>query len=248
MGVNMKRSFKKAAAAVCSAAMALFMTGCMHIGIDITVNPDGTANAVGRYAVQKDYYSDEMFEGTEHEIQTFTIDGDEYLGYEYTSDYATYDELAEDMTNPSEQGDTIFNEFSVVKSGNPFVRTYTFNGVFANLLGEEMAEEGEDAAQYEEMANSMFKIGFTMKLPGKVKSCTGGTVGDDGVITFEISPCAETVCSAVSQEVNIPLIAGTAAAVVVIIAVIAVVAVKSKKKSEDKSPEPITDPDDEIIE
>ena len=120
----MKRSFKKAAAAVCSAAMALFMTGCMHIGIDITVNPDGTANAVGRYAVQKDYYSDEMFEGTEHEIQTFTIDGDEYLGYEYTSDYATYGELAEDMTNPSEQGDTIFNEFSVVKSGNPFVRTY----------------------------------------------------------------------------------------------------------------------------
>ena len=119
----MKRSFKKAAAAVCSAAMALFMTGCMHIGIDITVNPDGTANAVGRYAVQKDYYSDEMFEGTEHEIQTFTIDGDEYLGYEYTSDYATYGELAEDMTNPSEQGDTIFNEFSVVKSGNPFVRT-----------------------------------------------------------------------------------------------------------------------------
>lgn len=231
----MKRSFKKAAAAVCSAAMALFMTGCMHIGIDITVNPDGTANAVGRYAVQKDYYSDEMFEGTEHEIQTFTIDGDEYLGYEYTSDYATYGELAEDMTNPSEQGDTIFNEFSVVKSGNPFVRTYTFNGVFANLLGEEMA-------------NSMFKIGFTMKLPGKVKSCTGGTVGDDGVITFEISPCAETVCSAVSQEVNIPLIAGTAAAVVVIIAVIAVVAVKSKKKPEEKSPEPITDPDDEIIE
>ena len=73
----MKRSFKKAAAAVCSAAMALFMTGCMHIGIDITVNPDGTANAVGRYAVQKDYYSDEMFEGTEHEIQTFTIDGEE---------------------------------------------------------------------------------------------------------------------------------------------------------------------------
>ena len=213
MGVNMKRSFKKAAAAVCSAAMALFMTGCMHIGIDITVNPDGTANAVGRYAVQKDYYSDEMFEGTEHEIQTFTIDGDEYLGYEYTSDYATYGELAEDMTNPSEQGDTIFNEFSVVKSGNPFVRTYTFNGVFANLLGEEMAEEGED-----------------------------------GVITFEISPCAETVCSAVSQEVNIPLIAGTAAAVVVIIAVIAVVAVKSKKKPEEKSPEPITDPDDEIIE
>ena len=231
----MKRSFKKAAAAVCSAAMALFMTGCMHIGIDITVNPDGTANAVGRYAVQKDYYSDEMFEGTEHEIQTFTIDGDEYLGYEYTSDYATYGELAEDMTNPSEQGDTIFNEFSVVKGGNPFVRTYTFNGVFANLLGEEMA-------------NSMFKIGFTMKLPGKVKSCTGGTVGDDGVITFEISPCAETVCSAVSQEVNIPLIAGTAAAVVVIIAVIAVVAVKSKKKPEEKSPEPITDPDDEIIE
>ena len=41
---------------------------------------------------------------------------------------------------------------------------------------------------------------------------------------------------------------GTAAAVVVIIAVIAVVAVKSKKKPEEKSPEPITDPDDEIIE
>ena len=32
--------------------------GSMHIGIDITVNPDGTANAVGRYAVQKDYYSE----------------------------------------------------------------------------------------------------------------------------------------------------------------------------------------------
>ena len=47
--------------------------------------------------------------------------------------------------------------------------------------------------------------------------------------------------------VNIPLIAGTAA-VVVIIAVIAVVAVKSKKKPEGKSPESITDPDDEIIE
>lgn len=39
-----------------------------------------------------------------------------------------------------------------------------------------------------------------------------------------------------------------AAAVVVIIAVIAVVAVKAKKKPEGKSPEPITDPDDEIIE
>lgn len=49
------------------------------------------------------------------------------------------------------------------------------------------------------------------------------------------------------MEVNIPLIAGTAA-VVVIIAVIAVVAVKSKKKPEEKSPEPITDSDDEIIE
>lgn len=248
MGVNMKRNLKNAAAALCLTAIAAVMTGCMHIGVDVTVNSDGTASAVGTYAVQSDYYSDEMFEGSEHEIKTYDINGSEYIGYDYSSDYATYDDLAADMTNPSEQGDTLFNEFSVVKGGNPFVRTYTFNGVFANLLGEEAAAEGEDAADYEEMAKSMFDIGFTLKLPGKVVSCTGGTVGDDGVVKFDISPCAETVCSAASREVNIPLIAGTAAAVVIIAVVIVVLAVKPKKKHEEPVSQPMTDPDDEIIE
>ena len=51
-----------------------------------------------------------------------------------------------------------------------------------------------------------------------------------------------------AQMALFPYILTVCFAEVVIIAVIAVVAVKSKKKPEEKSPEPITDPDDEIIE
>lgn len=213
---------------LCCAAMAAFMTGCMNIGIGVDVRSDGTAAMTARYAIQNDYYSEDMFEDTEYEIKSFNIDGTDYTGYEIVSDYVSYDELTAQMTALSEDGTKLFESASIVKGGNPFVKTYKFDAVVSNLMGED-----EDTDDYAAMAASMIKVDFTLKLPGKVKSCTGGTVSEDGTIRFTVDPCAETVCSAESSEVNLPLIIGAGIAVIAIIAVIAVSSASKKKKDID---------------
>lgn len=224
----MIKALKKAAAILCCAAMAAFMTGCMNIGIGVDVRSDGTAAMTARYAIQNDYYSEDMFEDTEYEIKSFNIDGTDYTGYEIVSDYVSYDELTAQMTTLSEDGTKLFESASIVKGGNPFVKTYKFDAVVSNLMGED-----EDTDDYAAMAASMLKVDFTLKLPGKVKSCTGGTVSEDGTIRFTVDPCAETVCSAESSEVNLPLIIGAGIAVIAIIAVIAVSSASKKKKNID---------------
>lgn len=213
---------------LCCAAMAAFMTGCMNIGIGVDVRSDGTAAMTARYAIQNDYYSEDMFEDTEYEIKSFNIDGTDYTGYEIVSDYVSYDELTAQMTTLSEDGTKLFESASIVKGGNPFVKTYKFDAVVSNLMGDD-----EEADDYAAMAASMLKVDFTLKLPGKVKSCTGGTVSEDGTIRFTVDPCAETVCSAESSEVNLPLIIGAGIAVIAIIAVIAVSSASKKKKDID---------------
>ena len=224
----MIKTVKKAAAMLCCAAMAAFMTGCMNIGIGVDVRSDGTAAMTARYAIQNDYYSEDMFEDTEYEIKSFNIDGTDYTGYEIVSDYVSYDELTAQMTTLSEDGTKLFESASIVKGGNPFVKTYKFDAVVSNLMGED-----DESGDYAAMAASMLKVDFTLKLPGEVKSCTGGVVTEDGTIRFAVDPSAETVCSAESSEVNLPLIIGAAVVAIAIIAVIAVSSASKKKKIGD---------------
>ncbi len=217
----MNTIFKKLGAALCGIIMAAGLSGCMRIGVGVEMKSNGTASLSAMYAMSSDYCTEEDFADEGHEVKTFTIDGQDYIGYEYTEDYGSYEELSANLTTLSEDGTSLFTSAKAEKKGGLFTSVYTFDAVMPPLLGD-------DAAEYGDMASSMIAVDFTMKMPGAVKYCEGGTINDDGSIRFTVDPAKECTFSCESSELNFVNIFIIIAVVIVVIGIIIVTASKKK--------------------
>lgn len=222
MGVTkMNKLFKRMGAALCGVLIAAGLSGCMRIGVGVEMKKDGTASLSAMYAMSAEYCTEEDFSDSEYEVQTFNIDGKDYIGYQMSENYGSYEELSSELTALSEDGTSLFTSAKAEKKGSLFVSTYTFDAVMPALMGD-------DSGEYTGMASEMIAVDFTLKMPGTIKYCEGGTIGDDGSITFNVDPAKECTFSCESTEVNF---ASIFIVVGVVIVVIGVIAVAAKKKN-----------------
>lgn len=221
MGVNiMNKLIKKIGAALCSVLMAAGLSGCMYIGLGVEMRSNKTGSVSLSYGMSSEYCTEEDFADSEYEVKHFTVNGQDYIGYDYTEDYSSYEELSAELATLSEDGTSLFTSAKAAKKSSLFVSTYTFDAVMPPLMGD-------DAGEYAGMASDMIAVDFTLRMPGTVKYCEGGTIGDDGSITFNVDPSKECTFSCESTEVNFAAIFIT---VGIVIVVIGVIAVASKKK------------------
>lgn len=222
MGVIiMNKLFKKIGAALCGVLMAAGLSGCMYIGLGVELRSNNTGSVSVSYGMSSDFCTEEDFADSEYEVKHFSVNGKDYIGYDYTEDYSSYEELSADLTTLSEEGTSLFTSAKAEKKNSLFVSKYTFDAVMPPLMGD-------SADEYAASASDMIAVDFTLKMPGTVKYCEGGTIGDDGSITFNVDPSKECIFSCESTEVNFASIFIVAGVVPVVIGVIAVAA---KKKS-----------------
>ncbi len=213
----MTRKLKKIGAALLSAAMAAVLSGCMYVGVKTELRDNGTAALTAKFGILKEYYTDDAFDKEDAEIKSYTVNGKEYMGYEETSEYASYAELAADMETLSEDGTSLFKNVDAEMKAGLFVNKYSFTATVANLMGGDDSAEDDE---YSDMASSMLTFDFSLKMPGSVKNYEGGVLNPDGSITFNVNPNAECICSAESTSLNFVGIFGTIAAVIILIAVL----------------------------
>ncbi|MGN0636999.1 MAG: hypothetical protein ACI4J0_01395 [Huintestinicola sp.] len=216
----MNKFFKKIGAALCGVLVAAGLSGCMYIGLGVELKSNNTGTVFLSYGMSSDYCTEEDFADAEYEVKHFTVNGKDYIGYDVTEEYSSYEELSADLTTLSENGTSLFTSVKAEKKGSLFVSKYTFDAVMPPLMGD-------DAGEYAGMASDMIAVDFTLKMPGAVKYCEGGSIGDDGSITFLVDPAKECTFSCESSEVNFASIFIAAGVVLVVIGVIAVA---SKKK------------------
>lgn len=216
----MNKLFKRICTALCGALTAAMLSGCMYIGVGVEMRKDGTGAVFGSYGMSSDYCTEEDFADSKYEVKKFNVGGKEYIGYDFSEDYGSYEELSSALTKLSEDGTSLFTSAKAEKKSGLFTSKYTFDAVMPPLMGD-------DAGEYAGMASEMITVDFTLRMPGTVKYCTGGEIKDDGSITFIVDPSAECTYSVESSEVNFVNIFIAAGVVLVVIAVIAV---SSKKK------------------
>lgn len=221
-GVNtMNKLFKKIGTALCGVLAAAMLSGCMYIGVGVELRKDGTGSVFASYGMSSEYCTEEDFADSEYEIKRFNVGGKEYIGYDISEEYSSYEELSKELTSLSEDGTSLFTSAKAEKKGNFFVSKYTFDAVMPPLLGD-------DAGEYAGMASDMITVDFTLRMPGTVKYCEGGNINDDGSISFIVDPSAECTYSVESSELNFANIFIALGAVLVIIAVVIVVSRKKK--------------------
>ena len=218
MGVTkMKKLLKKIGAALCGALVAAGLSGCMYIGLGVELKSNNTGSVFLSYGMSSDYCTEEDFADSEYEIKHFTVNGKDYIGYDISEEYSSYEELSADLTTLSENGTSLFTYAKAEKKNQLFVSTYTFEAEMPALAGDD---------EYAGMTSEMIAVDFTLKMPGTIKYCQGGTIGDDGSITFLVDPAAECTFSCESTEVNFAVIFIVVGIVIVAIGVIAVAAKK----------------------
>ena len=217
----MNKLFKKIGTALCGVLAAAMLSGCMYIGVGVELKSNGTGSVFASYGMSAEYCTEEDFADSEYEIKRFNVGGKEYIGYEISEDYSSYDELSAELTSLSEDGTNLFTSAKAQKKGGLFTSKYTFDAVMPPLMGE-------DSGEYAGMAAEMITIDFTLRMPGTVKYCEGGNLNDDGSISFIVDPSKENTYSVESSEVNFVNIFIALGAVLVLIAVITIV---SKKKN-----------------
>lgn len=215
----MNKLFKKIGAALCGVLVAAGLSGCMYIGLGVEMRSNNTGSVSVSYGMSADYCTEEDFADSKYEVKHFTVNGKDYIGYDYTEDYSSYKELSEELSDLSEEGTSMFTSAKAEKKGGLFVSKYTFDAVMPPLMGDSAGEFS---------ASDMIAVDFTLKMPGTVKYCEGGTIGNDGSITFNVDPSKECTFSCESTEVNF---VGIFIAVGIVIVVIGVLAVAAKKKN-----------------
>lgn len=215
----MNKLFRKIGAALCGVLVAAGLSGCMYIGLGVEMKSNNTGSVSVSYGMSSDYCTEEDFADSEYEVKHFTVNGKDYIGYDYTEDYRSYEELSAELTDLSEEGTSLFTSAKAEKKGSLFVSKYTFDAVMPPLMGD-------SAGEYS--ASDLIAVDFTLKMPGTVKYCQGGTIKDDGSIVFNVDPAKECTFSCESTEVNF---ASIFIVIGIVIVVIGVIAVAAKKKN-----------------
>ena len=102
----MKKHIMLLMAIVCMFAM---LTGCVQQDIGVALNADGTGTVSATIGIEKDAYEQLVGMGTDifdgKETSTYEYDGNTYVSYTETKDYASYEEIEKallEMTYESE--------------------------------------------------------------------------------------------------------------------------------------------------
>lgn len=234
----MKKHIMLLMAIVCMFAM---LTGCVQQDIGVALNADGTGTVSATIGIEKDAYEQLVGMGTDifdgKETSTYEYDGNTYVSYTETKDYASYEEIEKallEMTYESEvfedldTGDLesempeestesteptpIFKNVTIEKNTGLFYSTYTFK---AELNPQEITET-EDTEMELPIDTDSFRMTFTITMPSDITQASGGTVEENKAV-FEIDDITEAQeFSVISEQNNI-------VAVVVIVVVLVIV-------------------------
>jgi len=234
----MKKHIMLLMAIVCMFAM---LTGCVQQDIGVALNADGTGTVSATIGIEKDAYEQLVGMGTDifdgKETSTYEYDGNTYVSYTETKDYASYEEIEKallEMTYESEifedldTGDLesempeestesteptpIFKNVTIEKNTGLFYSTYTFK---AELNPQEITET-EDTEMELPIDTDSFRMTFTITMPSDITQASGGTVEENKAV-FEIDDITEAQeFSVISEQNNI-------VAVVVIVVVLVII-------------------------
>ena len=234
----MKKHITLLMAIVCMFAM---LTGCVQQDIGVALNADGTGTVSATIGIEKDAYEQLVGMGTDifdgKETSTYEYDGNTYVSYTETKDYASYEEIEKallEMTYESEifedldTGDLesempeestesteptpIFKNVTIEKNTGLFYSTYTFK---AELNPQEITET-EDTEMELPIDTDSFRMTFTITMPSDITQASGGTVEENKAV-FEIDDITEAQeFSVISEQNNI-------VAVVVIVVVLVII-------------------------
>lgn len=234
----MKKHIMLLMAIVCMFAM---LTGCVQQDVGVALNADGTGTVSATIGIEKDAYEQLVGMGTDifdgKETSTYEYDGNTYVSYTETKDYASYEEIEKallEMTYESEvfedldTGDLesempeestesteptpIFKNVTIEKNTGLFYSTYTFK---AELNPQEITET-EDTEMELPIDTDSFRMTFTITMPSDITQASGGTVEANKAV-FEIDDITEAQeFSVISEQNNI-------VAVVVIVVVLVII-------------------------
>ena len=234
----MKKHIMLLMAIVCMFAM---LTGCVQQDIGVALNADGTGTVSATIGIEKDAYEQLVGMGTDifdgKETSTYEYDGNTYVSYTETKDYASYEEIEKallEMTYESEvfedldTGDLesemteesaesteptpIFKNVTIEKNTGLFYSTYTFK---AELNPQEITET-EDTGMELPIDTDSFRMTFTVTMPSDITQANGATIEGNKAV-FEIDDITEAQeFSVISEQNNI-------VAVVVIVVVLVII-------------------------
>ena len=234
----MKKHIMFLMAIVCMFAM---LTGCVQQDIGVALNADGTGTVSATIGIEKDAYEQLVGMGTDifdgKETSTYEYDGNTYVSYTETKDYASYEEIEKallEMTYESEvfedldTGDLesempekstesteptpIFKNVTIEKNTGLFYSTYTFKAE----LNPQKITETEDTEMELPIDTDSFRMTFTITMPSDITQASGGTVEENKAV-FEIDDITEAQeFSVISEQNNI-------VAVVVIVVVLVII-------------------------
>ena len=225
-------------AIVCMFAM---LTGCVQQDIGVALNADGTGTVSATIGIEKDAYEQLVGMGTDifdgKETSTYEYDGNTYVSYTETKDYASYEEIEKallEMTYESEvfedldTGDLesempeestesteptpIFKNVTIEKNTGLFYSTYTFT---AEMNPQEISDS-EDIEMDLPIDTDSFRMTFTVTMPSDITQANGATVEGNKAV-FEIDDITEAQeFSVISEQNNI-------VAVIVIVVVLVII-------------------------
>ena len=234
----MKKHIMLLMAIVCMFAM---LTGCVQQDIGVALNADGTGTVSATIGIEKDAYEQLVGMGTDifdgKETSTYEYDGNTYVSYTETKDYASYEEIEKallEMTYESEvfedldTGDLesempeestesteptpIFKNVTIEKNTGLFYSTYTFKAE----LNPQKITGTEDTEMELPIDTDSFRMTFTITMPSDITQASGGTVEENKAV-FEIDDITEAQeFSVISEQNNI-------VAVVVIVVVLVII-------------------------
>ena len=234
----MKKHIMLLMAIVCMFAM---LTGCVQQDIGVALNADGTGTVSATIGIEKDAYEQLVGMGTDifdgKETSTYEYDGNTYVSYTETKDYASYEEIEKallEMTYESEvfedldTGDLesemteesaesteptpIFKNVTIEKNTGLFYSTYTFKAA----LNPQEITETEDTGMELPIDTDSFRMTFTITMPSDITQASGGTVEANKAV-IEIDDITEAQeFSVISEQNNI-------VAVVVIVVVLVII-------------------------
>lgn len=231
----MKKHIMLLMAIVCMFAM---LTGCVQQDIGVAINADGTGTVSATIGIEEDAYEQLVGMGTDifdgKETSTYEYDGNTYVSYTETKDYASYEEIEKallEMTYESEvfedldTGDLeseipeesteptpIFKNVTIDKSSGLFYSNYTFK---AEMNPQEISDS-EDIEMDLPIDTDSFRMTFTVTMPSDITQANGATVEGNKAV-FEIDDITE------AQEFSVICEQNNVAAVIVIIVVLVIV-------------------------
>lgn len=249
----MKKSFKKALAAVALVLTLLMMCSCMRMEMGLVINEDGTAKVFSEVTMSeatltqleqtkeefmqslRESEDSEQYEGWEMEEVERAVPGEmgdeTYIGMRY---YKTG--TFEEVTNALGESDDSSN-FSFDKKTEGGVNTISIR-----LANKEGGSAGGEVEEY--ISQGMMTTYFTVTVPTEITSSNGVISADKKTATWDILKILSGADEEMTMEVSykepgspvlmIILIAG--GAVVLIGIVVALIVILGKKK-----PQPVAD-------